>query len=247
MKLSHNYAHVKAQLTRDLSFQKAVVLLSGGQDSMTVLHYAIGRHGVDNVDTISADYGQRHAVELGQAAQLAADLGVGHRVLDLSVLGKLVKSNLTVQGRDPDTDQMFQEKHGRLTELPSSFVPARNAMLLTLAHAYAAEIGAEYVYGGMCQTDYSGYPDCRSPFIMKLETALNLGYEVDITFVMPLMNLTKGETFQLAADLGILDLILEESRTCYNGDTSLRHPWGYGCGHCPACLVRAKGWEDFTA
>ena len=137
------------------------------------------------------------------------------------------------------------EQHKSNADLPASFVPGRNALFLTIAHAYAQKHGALNIVGGMCQTDYSGYPDCRAEFITSLENALNLGYETSISIQAPLMYLDKVATFALADIHGVLDVVLEHSHTCYNGDRSIRHEWGYGCGECPACKLRAKGWERY--
>jgi 7-cyano-7-deazaguanine synthase len=227
---------------------KAVVCFSGGQDSTTIL----GKSLYDGFETyaIGFDYGQRHAVELQQAAKIAKALNVPYEVLDIKSFGQLVTSNLA---RDSGT---FGIPHARMKDVPSSFVPNRNAVILTLAHAYAQEIGAEVVFGGMCETDYSGYPDCREEFVNALEKALNIGYKTDIAFVTPLMHMNKAATFEMAKGVGVLELVLNESHTCYNGvrqesyddadgATSYRHEWGHGCGACPACELRAKGWEEY--
>lgn len=234
-------AYQKTQMNKNLRHEKAVVLFSGGQDSTTVLHYAIRRHGVTNVLAIGFDYGQRHEIELVCADNITAWLDIPYKVIDLSVLRLVGKSALTGDGD-------VSAKHERLTALPASFVPARNALMLTLAHAYAAEHGASYVYGGMCQTDYSGYPDCRAEFIAALESTLNIGYDATIHILTPLMFLTKADTFALAAAMGdgVLDSVLFRSHTCYEGDRSQVHAWGHGCGKCPACKLRIKGYEEFV-
>lgn len=217
----------------------AVVVLSGGQDSMTCLALALARH--EKVYAASFLYGQKHRTELRQAALVADRHGVPHSLLDLSFFGQMVTSELTHDGGD--TTQPHAYKPG----LPASFVPNRNALFLTLAHAQAQEMGAKYIYTGVCQTDYSGYPDCREEFIQALETALNIGYQTDIRIITPMMHLDKADTFALADRLGVLDEIIEDSHTCYNGDRSARHPWGYGCGKCPACEIRSRGYMEFLS
>lgn len=218
----------------------AVVVLSGGQDSMTCLALAVSRHA--DVYAVSFDYGQRHAVELEQAALIAKRVGVPHRVVDVRSFGELVTSALTDHS-DAD-DESVSGRHPNKPELPASFVPNRNALFLTIAHAVAQEMGARYIYTGVCQTDYSGYPDCRQAFISMLEDSLNIGYGTSISIVTPMMNIDKAATFAMADRLGVLDDVIELSHTCYNGDRS-PHEWGAGCGHCPACEIRAKGFARF--
>lgn len=137
--------------------------------------------------------------------------------------------------------------HHANAALPASFVPNRNALFLTTAHAYAQKVGAEVLYTGVCQTDYSGYPDCREEFVNMLAETLNVGYLTNIVIETPLMYLTKADTFKLAEDFGFLQTVIEDSHTCYNGDRSKMHSWGRGCGECPACKLRAKGYEEFIA
>jgi 7-cyano-7-deazaguanine synthase len=231
---------------------RAVVCLSGGQDSTTILGKAL--HDGFECFAIGFDYGQRHRIELEQAAKIAAALNVPYQVLDIKSFGKLVTSALARQ------EGTFGVPHERMASVPSSFVPNRNAVILTLAHAYTQEVGAEVVFGGMCETDYSGYPDCREVFINSLENALNIGYLTKIKFITPLMHLNKAATFKMAEECGVLDLVIEESHTCYNGvrndkadDTGRgfvsvpRFEWGHGCGECPACELRAKGWDEYKA
>lgn len=217
----------------------AVVVLSGGQDSVTCLGLAVQRH--NRVIAVSFRYGQKHATELAQAALICERAGVEHIVVALDFLGSLVTSALTTP--DGDVNQAHAYKPG----LPASFVPNRNALFLTVAHAVAQEHGAAYIYTGVCQTDYSGYPDCREVFIDQLALALNTGYETAIRILTPMMDLTKAETFALADELGILDEVIEDSHTCYNGERETRHAWGYGCGRCPACVVRARGYGEYLA
>jgi 7-cyano-7-deazaguanine synthase len=223
-----------------LASDPAVVVLSGGQDSVTCLGLAIARKH-PAIYAISFRYGQKHATELAQAELVAALYGIPFKLVDLSFFGAMVTSELTKA--DGNTMQPHAYKPG----LPASFVPNRNALFLTLAHAYAQEVGATTIYTGVCQTDYSGYPDCRAEFIDALSFALNVGYETGIQIVTPMMHLTKGETFALADTVGFLDVVVEHSHTCYNGDRSICHAWGYGCGKCPACDLRAKGFDDFKA
>lgn len=217
---------------------KCVVVFSGGQDSTTILGMAVKLFGAENVHAISFEYGQKHLVEMECAENICSKLGVSRQVVNIDAFGQLVTSALTEDG---DTTQPHQYKEG----LPASFVPNRNAMFLTLAHAYAQELGATEVWTGVCQTDYSGYPDCRQDFILSLQCALNIGYQTNITFVTPLMFLTKAETFALAQTHDCLELVVENSHTCYDGDRTTKHEWGYGCGKCPACELRAKGYAEF--
>lgn len=217
--------------------KKALVVLSGGQDSVTCLGYALKMF--ESVAAISFRYNQRHAVELDSAVLLCAKYGVPHKMVDMGQLvSDLVTSALTGVGE-------VGQPHAYKPGLPSSFVPGRNALFLTLAHAHAQEIKADALITGVCQTDYSGYPDCRDGFIRALDHALNVGYESKIQILTPLMHLTKAQTFGLAEEVGFLKEVLENSHTCYNGDHTTRHEWGYGCGTCPACELRAKGWAEY--
>lgn len=229
---------------------KAVIVFSGGQDSTTVLGMA--RHMGYECYAISFDYGQKHKVELEQAREIARQLNVPLKVVNMREFGDLVgsKSALLHSGQD------VSEPSKLLADLPASFVPNRNAMMLTMAHGYAQIVGADSIWTGVCQTDYSGYPDCRDNFIRALKLALNTGYQTNIDIITPLMHATKAETFKLAEDAGVLDLVIEESHTCYNGvrqqpvepfdDQPHYHEWGHGCGDCPACKLREKGWREYT-
>lgn len=235
---------------------KAVVVFSGGQDSTTVLGKAL--HDGFEVHCIGFDYGQKHAVELEQAKKIAAKLNVPYRLVNMREFGKLVASKSALLDTDLSVNQSSPLEH-MPDSIPASFVPNRNAMMLTIAHAYAQMVGACSIWTGVCETDYSGYPDCRANFIRALQFALNTGYQTNIDIVTPLMHLTKGATFKLAEEVGVLDLVLNDSHTCYHGvrnenvladgkvQYDARHEWGHGCGECPACQLRAKGWLDYKA
>jgi len=226
----------------------ALVLFSGGQDSATCLAWALDRFG--HVETLGFDYGQRHRVELDRRAALragttglnpawASRLGDDHTVA-LDALGQISETALTREAA------IGYEASG----LPNTFVPGRNLVFLTFAAALAYRRGLRHVVGGMCETDYSGYPDCRDDTIKALQVALNLGMERRFVLHTPLMWLDKAQTWGLAESLGgraLVDLIVEESHTCYLGERGKRHPWGYGCGTCPACRLRADGYARFTA
>lgn len=224
----------------------ALVLFSGGQDSTVCLAWALTRF--ERVETVGFDYGQRHAVELRARkavrermietfAPAKARLGPDHE-LDLRGFGDVAESALTRE-RAIETDARG---------LPSTFVPGRNLAFFVHAAALADRRGADTLVGGMCETDYSGYPDCRRETIDAMEQALRLGMERPFRIETPLMRLTKAETWAMADALGgqaLVDLILEETHTCYLGDRGRRHDWGYGCGTCPACELRARGWREW--
>jgi 7-cyano-7-deazaguanine synthase len=226
----------------------ALVLFSGGQDSTACLAWALDRYAA--VETIGFDYGQRHAAELDARDAVrdaigalfpawAPRLGPDH-VLDLGVLGSISDTALT---RDSEI---------RMTEqgLPNTFVPARNLLFFTFAAAVAYRRGASVLVGGMCETDYSGYPDCRDNTLKAQQVALSLGLDAPMTVETPLMWLDKVQTWALAERLGgppLVDLTIELTHTCYLGDRSHRHAWGYGCGQCPACVLRANGFGEWQA
>jgi len=226
----------------------ALVLFSGGQDSATCLAWALDRFA--RVETLGFDYGQRHIVELDCRAafrdRLAAAfparaprLGADH-TLKLDALAAVSDTALT---RDV---AIAMGAEG----LPNTFVPGRNLLFLTFAAALAYRRGLRHIVGGMCETDYSGYPDCRDDTIKALQVALNLGMQRRFVLHTPLMWLTKAATWRLADALGgrgLVDLIVEDTHTCYHGERTRRHPWGYGCGACPACELRARGWDAFAA
>lgn len=225
----------------------ALVLFSGGQDSTTCLVWALQRY--DRVETIGFDYGQRHAVELAcrvdilealraQFPALTANLG-GDHMLDMRLLSTISDTAMTT-GR-----AIEMEKNG----LPNTFVPGRNLLFFTYAAAVAYRRELKVLVGGMCETDYSGYPDCRDNTLKALQVALSLGMEHPLVIETPLMWLDKQQTWELAQDLGgaaLLEIVREKSHTCYLGDRSTRHDWGYGCGTCPACELRSNGYQGFT-
>jgi 7-cyano-7-deazaguanine synthase len=207
---------------------KAVIVLSGGQDSTTCLYWALDRFGDANVEALTFDYGQRHRIELDCAAQIAKHAGVVHATLPIDTFAALGGNALTDSGIAVD------EATGN--ELPNTFVPGRNLIFLTFAAAFAWQRGIVDLVSGVAQTDYSGYPDCRRDTIDALEQSLNLGMERTFTLHTPLMNLSKKETVELAQDLGALNA-MALTHTCYNGE---RPP----CGQCPACQLRAKGFLE---
>ncbi len=215
----------------------ALVLFSGGQDSTTCLYWA--RERFARVEALGFRYGQRHAVELVQAAKIAEMAGVPFTVLDLT--GTLSGSALT----EPEQD--LNAPHALAPALPASFVPGRNAVFLAHAAAVGFTRGISDLVGGMCEADFSGYPDCRRAFVDAMARALALALGRDLRIHTPLMHLTKAETWKLAADLGCLDVVAEHSHTDYHGDRSERHPWGYGRLDNPASVLRAKGYEEAKA
>jgi 7-cyano-7-deazaguanine synthase len=229
-----------------MSNHRALVLHSGGQDSTTCLAWALDKY--DHVETIGFNYGQRHAIELvcrlrvldqirSQFSSWERKLGDDH-LLDLGLLGQISDTALT------------QEKAIEFgaTGLPNTFVPGRNLLFLTFAAALAYRRGLSVLVGGMCETDYSGYPDCRDDTIKSLQVTLGLGLGSRFVIETPLMWIDKANTWRLARSLGgqtLVDLIIEESHTCYTGGRSTRHEWGYGCGTCPACVLRKDGYRSY--
>ncbi len=212
----------------------ALVLLSGGQDSTTCLFWAKQRF--ERVEAVGFRYGQRHAVELRQARLVAGKAGAPFHVVDLT--GTLGGSALTEHGKDTSAP------HERDPALPASFVPGRNALFLNVAAAYAYSRGIHDLVGGMCQTDYSGYPDCRRVFIDAMERALSLSMDWDFRIHTPLMDRTKAQTWKLAADLGVLEIIRRDTHTDYHGDRSTWNEWGYGRLDNPASRLRAEGYRE---
>jgi 7-cyano-7-deazaguanine synthase len=225
----------------------ALVLFSGGQDSTTCLAHALERY--QRVETIGFDYGQRHRVELdarlrvlqeirAQFPQWAPKLSDDH-VLDLAVLGQVSETSLT-------RDTAFaMEQSG----LPNTFVPGRNLLFLTLAAALAYRRDLQVIVTGVCETDFSGYPDCRDDTMKAMQLALSLGMDKRFLIETPLMWIDKAQTWRLAEQLGgraLVQLIVEHTHTCYLGDRTHRHDWGWGCGQCPACELRKRGWAQYA-
>lgn len=224
----------------------ALVLFSGGQDSTTCLAWALQRFG--HVETIGFDYGQRHRIELDvrpavlsglrKIADWGSRLGDDH-VIDLAVLGQISQTALT------QNVAIAMQDNG----LPNTFVPGRNLIFMNFAAAIAYRRGIKNIVTGVCETDFSGYPDCRDDTMKAVQLALNLGMESRFVIHTPLMWIDKAETWELARELGgtaLVDVIREDTHTCYNGDRTHRHEWGYGCGTCPACELRAQGYTRFT-
>jgi len=228
--------------------RRALVLFSGGQDSTVCLAWALNRFR--QVETIGFDYGQRHEVELEcrqkvreelrtQFPKWGKRLGDDH-LLDLALLGQISDTALT------------QQREIEMTEsgLPNTFVPGRNLLFLTFAATVAYRRGLNVLVGGMCETDFSGYPDCRDNTLKALQVALSLGLDQPMTIETPLMFITKAQTWALTEQLGgaaLNALVIEHTHTCYLGERQQRHAWGYGCGSCPACELRAQGYEGFLA
>ena len=224
--------------------RRALVLFSGGQDSTTCLAWALDRYA--HVETIGFAYAQRHLVELEarkfvmaqmrtQFPQWTDKLGADH-MLDLSLLGQISDTALT------DERAIEMNANG----LPNTFVPGRNLLFFTFAAAVAYRRGISVLVGGMCETDFSGYPDCRDNTLKALQVAVSLGIDAPMTIETPLMWLDKAQTWALSSALGgraLSDLIVEYTHTCYLGNRVDRHPWGYGCGQCPACALRARGYR----
>jgi len=226
----------------------ALVLFSGGQDSTVCLAWALQRYA--RVETVGFDYGQRHAVEL--EARLVVRAGIAEafpawagrlgedHVLDIRSFGAVAASALT------DDRAIEMTERG----LPSTFVPGRNLVFFLYAAALGDRRGADVLVGGMCETDYSGYPDCRRQTLDAVQQALRLGMERPFEIATPLMWLTKAQTWSLAHDLGgdaLVDIVVRDTHTCYRGERGQLHAWGHGCGDCPACELRAKGWDEWRA
>ncbi|WP_224705138.1 7-cyano-7-deazaguanine synthase QueC [Devosia aquimaris] len=231
-----------------MSGDGALVLFSGGQDSATCLAWALDRF--ERVETIGFNYGQRHVVELDARIEFRAGLEKAFpawaeklgddRVLDLSVLGEISDTALTREVEIATT----------ASGLPNTFVPGRNIVFLTFAAAVAYRRGLKHVVTGVCETDFSGYPDCRDDTIKALQVALNLGMQSRFVLDTPLMWIDKAQTWLLAEQLGgppLVDLIRDRTLTCYNGDVEHNNEWGRGCGGCPACDLRAKGYQKFRS
>lgn len=229
-----------------ISPETALVLFSGGQDSTVCLAWTLERFG--RVETVGFDYGQRHLVELSVRTRLRekmsalngawkARLGDDH-LIKLDSLATISETALT------------RETAIEIAEsgLPTTFVPGRNLVFFSFAGALAYRRGARHMVAGMCETDYSGYPDCRDDTVKAIQVALSLGLDKRITIHTPLMWVDKADTFAMAEEIGgkaFLDLVIEDSHSCYLGDRAQRHDWGYGCGACPACKLRAEGFAKF--
>jgi len=228
--------------------KSALVLFSGGQDSTTCLAWALEKYS--HVETIAFNYNQRHMVELecrkvvlqnirAQFPEWANKLGDDH-LLDIPVLGSISDTALT-----QDREIEFSK-----SGLPTTFVPGRNLLFLTLASAVAYRRGIEVLVGGMCETDFSGYPDCRNETIKSQEKTLSLGLDCPLIIETPLMWIDKAATWKRADDIGgerLINIIKNDTHTCYLGDRSVSHEWGFGCGTCPACELRKAGWDKFNA
>lgn len=208
--------------------EKAVVVFSGGQDSTTCLFWALKKF--DEVIAVTFDYGQRHALEIECARSITKELGVEHHVLDMGLLNQLAPNALT---RD---DIEIETKEG---ELPSTFVEGRNMLFLTFAGVMAKVKGARHIVTGVCETDFSGYPDCRDIFVKSLNVTLNLAMDYNFVVHTPLMWIDKAQTWEMADQLGQLDYVRQKTLTCYNGVI------GDGCGTCPACKLRQRGLETY--
>ncbi|GAA4851668.1 7-cyano-7-deazaguanine synthase QueC [Paenibacillus vulneris] len=209
---------------------KAVVVFSGGQDSTTCLFWALKRY--DEVETVTFNYGQRHKLELEVAAGIAEELGVKHHVLDMSLLGQLAPNALT------RSDIAIEHEEGAL---PTTFVDGRNMIFLTFAAILAKQVGANHIITGVCETDFSGYPDCRDIFVKSLNVTLNLAMDYPFVVETPLMWLDKKATWALADELGAFDFVRKRTLTCYNGIMA------DGCGECPACKLRKRGLDEYLS
>ncbi|EKH7762606.1 7-cyano-7-deazaguanine synthase QueC [Staphylococcus pseudintermedius] len=212
-----------------LNNEKALVVFSGGQDSTTCLFYA--KKHFKEVELVTFEYGQRHAKEIEVAKEIAEDQGLKHHVLDMALLSQLTPNALT-------SHDMTIDNHN---DVPNTFVPARNLLFLSFAGALAYQIGAKHLITGVCETDFSGYPDCRDSFIKSMNVTLNLAMDRDFVIHTPLMWLNKKETWALSDDLGVLDYVRDRTLTCYNGIIA------EGCGECPACQLRQRGLNQYLA
>lgn len=208
--------------------RKALVIFSGGQDSTTCLFQAIADYGLQNVETITFQYGQRHAIELEKAKWIVQDLGVKQTLIDTSVI-KAITHNAMMSESEIKADEKG---------MPNTFVDGRNALFLLYAAIYAKGQGITDIITGVCETDFSGYPDCRDVFIKSMNVTLNLAMDYQFNIRTPLMYLTKAQTWQLADELGVLDYIRQHTHTCYMGVEQ-------GCGKCPSCVLREKGLNEY--
>ncbi|MFC7684975.1 7-cyano-7-deazaguanine synthase QueC [Ureibacillus sp. GCM10028918] len=211
--------------------EKALVVFSGGQDSTTCLFWAKKRFS--EVEAVTFDYGQRHSLEIECAKEIAKELDVKHHILDMSLLNQLAPNALTRND--------IEVADGNDGELPSTFVPGRNLLFLSFAGVLASQVGAKHIVTGVCETDFSGYPDCRDIFIKSLNVTLNLSMDDSFVIETPLMWLNKAQTWELADKLGALEFVREKTLTCYNGVIA------GGCGECPACKLRQKGLDEYLS
>lgn len=214
-----------------MTTEKALVIFSGGQDSTTCLIQAVQTYGRENVEAITFQYGQRHAVELEKARFIAEDLGVRQTVLDLSLMQQITRNALM-----DDQAEIQSGENGLL----NTFVDGRNALFLLYAAIYAKSQGARHIITGVCETDFSGYPDCRDVFVKSMNVTLNLAMDYAFQIHTPLMYLTKAQTWALADEMGALDYIREYTHTCYLGIEG-------GCGECPSCMLRERGLAEYLA
>lgn len=214
------------------SHAKAIVIFSGGQDSTTCLFLAIREFGVENVEAIGFRYGQRHAIELKQAQWIAQDLGIPFTILDLSLMQSITHNALM--------DNSADIKQNSPNAMPNTFVDGRNALFLLYAAIYAKGQGIHTLFTGVCETDFSGYPDCRDVFIKSMNVTLNLAMDYRFNIRTPLMYLTKKQTWALADELGVLDYIIQHTHTCYLGVKG-------GCHTCPSCILRERGLNEYLA
>lgn len=214
-----------------LQQRKALVIFSGGQDSTTCLIQAIAQYGVNHVEAISFNYGQRHAIELERAKYIADDLGICQTVIDTSVI-KQTTHNALIDDTMAVTSAQQGEKY------PNTFVDGRNALFLLLAGCYAKQKQISDIIIGVCETDFSGYPDCRDVFVKSMNVTMNLAMDYAFNIITPLMYLTKAQTWALADKFGYLDYIKQHTHTCYNGVIN-------GCGQCPSCILREKGLTEY--
>ncbi len=212
--------------------RKCLVVLSGGQDSTTCLYWAISYYGKENVSAVGFDYGQRHLLELDCAKEICHDVDVPFEVIKTPIINELSANALT-----RDDIEVDEEKPDGT--VPNTFVEGRNLLFLSYAAIYAKTHGITDLVTGVCETDFSGYPDCRDMFIKSLNVTLNLAMDYDFVIHTPLMWLTKAEVWKMADKLGALDVIKNKTLTCYNGIK------GVGCGNCPSCKLRSKGYEEF--
>ncbi|WP_268926743.1 7-cyano-7-deazaguanine synthase QueC [Neobacillus sedimentimangrovi] len=214
-----------------LKKEKAVVVFSGGQDSTTCLFWAMERF--EEVIAVTFNYNQRHKLEIECAQNIAKELGIQHHILDMSLLNQLAPNALTRND--------IEVKEGEDGALPSTFVPGRNLVFISFAGIFASQIGAKHIVTGVCETDFSGYPDCRDVFIKSLNVTLNLSMDQQFVIHTPLMWLNKAETWELADQLNALEFVREKTLTCYNGIMA------DGCGECPACLLRIRGLDQYLS